>query len=333
MAAIPPGPEIKRRIEKTAPAVAKNPGISASLLASEKKDKFSFLLETDPFYPYFLFQLQLAKAGNAEPQNQEPQQQRNVTVPASTALDQLPTPSLPHDVHPAEGVGSSVDPHPETYSLHPVAGVEEVSQLDRSLILLTAQSELRYDEQFMNKVRSERSLPLDFLNPSHPLNGLYQQAVKAYWAVGNAASNAQNTLEKLDLLATDKDYVMRSFQDSAQFLRSKRLEEKRASLSESVLFGRLEWSRFQVVGSFSREELGLASAQHPSSSGTIPIREDYLPGTQAVERRAATTLAPTPHFQSDGRRQEHDLRKRVREEDGLATESERVQNFSRQYLQ
>jgi len=241
-----PPPDIRGVIDKTAQFVAKcGPEFEQRVLREQNVTKFSFLLPSNPFRPYYELKVKEFKTGVVEEKQPEVPQ---AVIDAKAKEDEKKKKK--------EQLKMLTDGKKKKVAKEPPADQFTVSHpfiapMDMDIIKLTAQFVARNGQKFLIGLtqRESRNPQFDFLKPTHALFGYFTSLVDAYT---KCLMPNKEEVEKLRKCCNapseilDKAILRFNWDEQQDGLRANKEEEEK---EEKEQMGIIDWHDFVVVES------------------------------------------------------------------------------------
>eukprot|EP00834_Sanchytrium_tribonematis_P005003 NODE_277_length_10928_cov_0.583987.p1 type:complete len:512 gc:universal NODE_277_length_10928_cov_0.583987:9142-7607(-) len=218
-----PPPQLQAVIDKTASFIAKN-GMAFQqriMDQSEQSSKFNFLQNTDPYYNYFEYTLNLIKQG------------------------QLP-PSLTESKVENKAESSKPNPPPEYKFL---THLKDMNRIDLDLIQLTAKYTALYGQSFHLKLQQKEAenYRFHFMRPTHSKHEYYQQYIKQfkYMIEHKDALN-----ENIKNVKNDPFFILPNILKRSEYLDYLRFEQTNKEEKQDVmrqLYDSIDWHDYKLI--------------------------------------------------------------------------------------
>ena len=293
---IPP-PDVRAIVDKTAQFVAKNgPEFENRILSSEKNNqKFSFLMEKDPYHAYYRGKIESIKL-ELEGKTIEDQNKKGMEV-AEQVQNQSKFMAKSSAVG---GVGLSkpeVLERPREFK-HSI-GTQPPQGLKKSeieVIKLSAQFVARNGAKFLSGLASReyQNPEFAFLKPAHPLFTYFTSLADSYSEI----LMPENKQEMEEVLDVEVDYrkalersLKRSEWDATQLKNRKDNEEKKRMEREAM--EAIDWHDFVVVETIDFEDGEDETLPEPIAMREIVgyLKRQALEDASKVEAQPPTTTA------------------------------------------
>lgn len=188
-----PGPELKKRIDKTADAVFKQPALKDKLL---QRGEFEFLADNNEFNPYFLHRLQKAReaatiqksttsgaaaaASSSDNTSSGGAAAGAASSSATTTITSTDGAGISKALNAATKLEYTRDPLPEEFSVPLVAS--GVSALELDLIQHAAVHAAVHGDPFVKALQAKYSAQrkYEFLSKEHPRHLIFSRLRAAY---------------------------------------------------------------------------------------------------------------------------------------------------------
>ena len=294
---IVPPPDVRAIVDKTAQFVAKNgPEFENRILSSEKNNqKFSFLMEKDPYHAYYRGKIESIKL-ELEGKTIEDQNKKGMEV-AEQVQNQSKFMAKSSAVG---GVGLSkpeVLERPREFK-HSI-GTQPPQGLKKSeieVIKLSAQFVARNGAKFLSGLASReyQNPEFAFLKPAHPLFTYFTSLADSYSEI----LMPENKQEMEELLDVEVDYkkalersLKRSEWDTTQLKNRKDNEEKKRMEREAM--EAIDWHDFVVVETIDFEDGEDETLPEPIAMREIVgyLKRQALEDASKVEAQPPTTTA------------------------------------------
>ena len=294
---IVPPPDVRAIVDKTAQFVAKNgPEFENRILSSEKNNqKFSFLMEKDPYHAYYRGKIESIKL-ELEGKTIEDQNKKGMEV-AEQVQNQSKFMAKSSAVG---GVGLSkpeVLERPREFK-HSI-GTQPPQGLKKSeieVIKLSAQFVARNGAKFLSGLASReyQNPEFAFLKPAHPLFTYFTSLADSYSEI-LMPENKQEMEEVLDVEVDYKKALERSLKrsewDTTQLKNRKDNEEKKRMEREAM--EAIDWHDFVVVETIDFEDGEDETLPEPIAMREIVgyLKRQALEDASKVEAQPPTTTA------------------------------------------
>lgn len=240
---IPPK-KVIQAIDVAIPTIIKHGDTLTQRLLSDPKhaQKFTFLLPTDPFYPYFQMKLEEAKSGIKKIET-NPVPQKPAAPAAPTQTKTIP----------------SIIPPSFTYKQPP-----DIGGLQLDVIHLTAQYAALYGKEFLQFIaKQELDSPLfKFLKPDQPYFRLFTSLLEQYRLAIDPSNQLYRRLEQesQSLLNVKADLETEA-EHAKMVAEQKKKEANEAKKDESL--EQYDWDDFNILATidFDDEESSVAQTQ------------------------------------------------------------------------
>ncbi|KAI0548480.1 Pre-mRNA splicing factor PRP21 like protein-domain-containing protein [Xylaria curta] len=232
-----PPKEFRVILEKTAGFVARN-GLSFEDRLREKEKnnpKFSFLNNSDPYNPFYLWRLSEIKEG------------RGTAVAAGRAGE------------PAAQVDEKPKGPPEPPSFQFSARMPNISAQDLEVVRLTALFVAKNGRQFMTALsqREAGNYQFDFLRPNHSLHNFFQHLIDQYSMLlraggidGEGGRVQQERVAEIKRNVDDKFHILNRAKQRAEWLKYQETEKQKKEEDEEkerLSYAQIDWHDFVVV--------------------------------------------------------------------------------------
>ncbi|KAK9480376.1 Pre-mRNA splicing factor PRP21 like protein-domain-containing protein [Lipomyces japonicus] len=233
---IPP-PDIREIIEKTADYVFRNGNAFETRIRESEShnNKFNFLKQADPYYPFYEWRLDEYKEGRANLTTNGTQASLAAGAQAQTPVQQ----------------NQSANAGPSEPALLKFASVQmpPISAQDLDILRLTALFAARNGRSFLNQLaqREERNFQFDFLRPNHSLYKYFRHLVDQYTAVIKPSDELESRLQEN---INNKYNVLESAQKRADWFNHQASQSRKAAEEEEeekIAFAQIDWHDFVVV--------------------------------------------------------------------------------------
>jgi len=240
-----PPPDIRGVIDKTAQFVAKcGPEFEQRVLREQNHAKFSFLLQSNPYRPYYEHKVKEFKTGVVEETKPEVPQaiidQKAKDEEKKKKKDQMKMLTLD-----ARRKKVAKPPPPDQYVVnHPY-----IAPMDMDIIKLTAQFVARNGQKFLIGLtqRESRNPQFDFLKPTHALFGYFTSLVDAYTKCLMPNKEEVEKLKKCVATTSevlDKAMARFAWDEQEEAQRQTRHEEDKEEKDQMAM---IDWHEFVVV--------------------------------------------------------------------------------------
>eukprot|EP01066_Platyproteum_vivax_P015552 Platyproteum_vivax@DN6860_c0_g1_i2.p1 len=241
---IHPPQDIRNIIDKTAEYVAKNgPEFEARLRDDQNKQKFSFLMPTNPYRPYYEAKIKEFQGGGAvkkpevpkailDMRKKEEEKQRKKDELKMLTMGEQPQVELR-------------EPDPDLYSVP----TPFITPLDVDIIKTTAQFVARNGQKFLIGLthKEARNAQFDFLKPTHALFQYFTQLVEAYT---KCLMPPKAQLDRLTLWSTKQQKSLERIhaRSAWEIMKDKEKKSKEQEEEDSRMqMQTIDWHEFIVV--------------------------------------------------------------------------------------
>lgn len=240
-----PPPDIRGVIDKTAQFVAKcGPEFEQRVLREQNHTKFSFLLPSNPYRPYYEHKVKEFKTGIVEEAKQDVPQaiidQKAKDEDKRKRKEQLKMLTMGEKKKRV-----AKPPPPDQYIVnHPY-----IAPMDMDIIKLTAQFVARNGQKFLIGLtqRESRNPQFDFLKPTHALFGYFTSLVDAYTKCLMPNKDEVEKLKKCVGSSSELlDKAMARFQWDEQE-EAQRINKEEEEREEKEQMSMIDWHDFVVV--------------------------------------------------------------------------------------
>ena len=293
-----PPPAVKRICDRTAQFVATSgTAYETQILEQEEgNDKFSFLLPTSPFRPYYEFRLEQAKRALVK---DAPSEELVLSSEARQLKETLEAAVTTQQEMEAAAAAAFHVPKPPDNLFLLTEKTPVLTTKDLDVIKHTALFVARHGRDFVDSlVAREAANPLfGFLRKTHSLHRVYIQYIDQYKRVLHPDPTM---LAKLAKYRTSKRAVVHAAEEKFKYLRYSRTKAKReaqdaaASGKRASQLGgaaaRIDWHDFVVVATVSHTDIDPDA--HDSSS-QAPVVLASSSGTRGKPRSAHAAAIPS----------------------------------------
>lgn len=260
---IPP-PNVRENVAKTADFIyrrgeAKLPDMIRRV-ASDPKSTLQFVLDGDPYNPYFHWYLQQLKEGNG-PSNKS----------AQPVVDNKP-----------KGP-------PEPVSFRFSARMPNISAKDLEVVKLTALYTARVGENWLKELRNRESgnFQFDFLRPNHSFFQFFRSLVDQYKILLEEEQTVEARVHELQLNVKNRFHILDRAKQRAEYVKyvtaQKEKEEKKAE-DEKKEYATIDWHDFAVIATVLFDEADDA-ADLPAPALLNDLQ------SQSLEQKAMVSLS------------------------------------------
>eukprot|EP00411_Alexandrium_monilatum_P062476 CAMPEP_0175525502 /NCGR_PEP_ID=MMETSP0096-20121207/19136_1 /TAXON_ID=311494 /ORGANISM="Alexandrium monilatum, Strain CCMP3105" /LENGTH=704 /DNA_ID=CAMNT_0016828109 /DNA_START=22 /DNA_END=2136 /DNA_ORIENTATION=- len=240
-----PPPDIRGVIDKTAQFVAKcGPEFEQRVLREQNHAKFSFLLPSNPYRPYYEHKVKEFKTGVVEESKPEVPQaiidQKAKEEEKKKRKEQLKMLTMGEKKKKA-----AKPPPPDQFVVnHPY-----IAPMDMDIIKLTAQFVARNGQKFLIGLtqRESRNPQFDFLKPTHALFGYFTSLVDAYTKCLMPNKDEVEKLKRCVASAQevmDKAMARNAWDEQEEAQRQTKQEEEKEEKDQMAM---IDWHEFVVV--------------------------------------------------------------------------------------
>mmetsp|Transcript_49999 Transcript_49999/g.99325 ORF Transcript_49999/g.99325 Transcript_49999/m.99325 type:complete len:706 (+) Transcript_49999:75-2192(+) len=240
-----PPPDIRGVIDKTAQFVAKcGPEFEQRVLREQNHAKFSFLLQSNPYRPYYEHKVKEFKTGVVEDTKPEVPQaildQKAKEEEKKKKKEQLKMLTLGERRKKV-----AKPPPPDQYVVnHPY-----IAPMDMDIIKLTAQFVARNGQKFLIGLtqRESKNPQFDFLKPTHALFGYFTSLVDAYTKCLMPNKEEVEKLKKCMATSSevlDKAMARFAWDEQEEAQRQTRHEEDKEEKDQMAM---IDWHEFVIV--------------------------------------------------------------------------------------
>ncbi|KAF2132250.1 hypothetical protein P153DRAFT_334972 [Dothidotthia symphoricarpi CBS 119687] len=342
---IPP-PNVRENVAKTADFIdrrgdAKLPDM-VRRVSADSKSNLQFVLEGDPYNPYFLWYLQQLKDGNG-PSNKT----------AQPVVDN--TPKGP----------------PEPVKFRFSARMPNISAKDLEVVKLTALYTARVGENWLKELRNRESgnFQFDFLRPNHSFFQFFRSLVDQYKILLEEEQTVEVRIEELQHNIKNRFHVLDRAKQRAEYVKyvtaQKEKEEKKAE-DEKKEYATIDWHDFAVIAtvlfdeaddaadlpapallndlqSQSLEQKAMVSLStrrleeampdettyYNVTQHSIPTQHNYAPAAPPVQPLYPTYAPPPDYMPTAQRAREEDLARLAREREAESDQRARAMAAAR----
>jgi splicing factor 3A subunit 1 len=296
---------IREVVEKSAGYVNRNPAFETRLREKEANStKFSFLVESDPYHPYYRWRLAEISAG------------RGTDVSAGRVGETAKEPEKPK---------GPVQPEDFEFS----ARMPSLSAKDLDVVKLVARHAAGKGRAWITALsqRENGNPAFDFLRPQHSLHQFFLRLRDQYEFVMNPGSHDNGKLEKkleaqMEDNSRDPQCNLAQAKQRAEYVkhmaRQKQQEEEQAE-KDKLEFAQIDWHDFVVLDTIefteadeqaefpaptSKNELQSASLEQKAMMSLNPVSmriEEAMPDEEtyyAPHAPAVQMPPPQPHWQA-----------------------------------
>lgn len=228
-------------------------------IANDSKSQITFILEDDPYNPYFLWYLEQLKAGHGPT--------------AKTAQPVAEKPKGP----------------PEPAKFRFSARMPNISAKDLEVLKLTALYTARIGENWLKELRNRESgnFQFDFLRPQHSFFQFFRSLVDQYKILLEEEQTVEARIAELQENIKNRFHVLERAKGRAEYVKyvsaQKEKEEKKAE-DEKKEYASIDWHDFTVIATVLFDEADDAADLPPPQ-----LLNDLQ--SQSLEQKAAVSLS------------------------------------------
>lgn len=231
---IPP-PAVREHVAKTADFVKRRGEAFHSALtqrvASDPKSNLSFVLEEDPYHPYFAWYVQMLREGKGQ-----------AGQTAQQVIDNKP----------------KGPPEPAKFRFS--ARMPNISAKDLDVLKITALYTARVGENWLKELRNRESgnPQFEWLRPNHSFFQFFRSLVDQYKILLEEEQTIEARIEELRLNIENRFHVLERAKQRAEYVKfvsaQKEKEEKKAE-DEKKEYATIDWQDFTVIATVLFDEV------------------------------------------------------------------------------